>query len=276
MIHDPEFSRLAMDAETIYRRVFEMKLYEICFSPTGGTKKNADVICGKLSDDIIEIDLSDSNTDFTSISLENERMAVIAVPSYGGRMPVTAAERLSQIRGNGINAVLVCVYGNRAYEDTLAEMEDTAEQAGFNVVAAVAAIAEHSIVHQIASGRPDSEDKKNLEDFAEKIKNNVISGKICKPVIPGNRPYKKRSGVGMIPKPGKDCVKCGLCAKKCPVRAIDLSNPSKVASDRCISCMRCVTICPHSARSVNKLMLAAASAMLRKACAERKECELFI
>ena len=72
-------------------------------------------------------------------------MAVIAVPSYGGRVPGTAAGRLGAIRGNGARAVLVCVYGNRAYEDTLVELQDIAKQAGFRVTAAVAAVAEHSI-----------------------------------------------------------------------------------------------------------------------------------
>lgn len=30
--------------------------------------------------------------------------------------------------------------------------------------------------------------------------------------IPGNRPYKKGAGVGLVPKATKDCVSCGLCA----------------------------------------------------------------
>ena len=80
----------------------------------------------------------------------------------------------------------------------------------------------------------------------------------------------------MVPKPSKACVNCGLCAEKCPVQAIDLTNPKKVDSKTCISCMRCVSICPHSARKVNSIMLATAGAMLKKACSERKECELYI
>ena len=80
----------------------------------------------------------------------------------------------------------------------------------------------------------------------------------------------------MVPKPDKDCVKCGLCAKKCPVQAIDKNDSKKVDSKACISCMRCVSVCPHSARKVNGVMLAAAGAMLKKACSQRKECELYI
>ena len=79
-----------------------------------------------LAEQAISVDLTDSRTDFDKISLTQDDLAVIAVPSYGGRVPTPAAERLAALHGNGARAVLVCVYGNRAYEDTLVELEDTA------------------------------------------------------------------------------------------------------------------------------------------------------
>lgn len=80
----------------------------------------------------------------------------------------------------------------------------------------------------------------------------------------------------MVPKPTKDCVKCGLCARECPVQAIDLHNPKEVDGKKCISCMRCVSVCPHSARKINGMMLAAVGMALKKVCADRKENELYI
>ena len=169
----------------------------------------------------------------------------------------------------------MAVYGNRAYEDTLLELQDTAAEAGFAVIAAIAAVAEHSIAHQFATGRPDAQDQQQLETFAQSIKEKLASGELSMPHVPGNRPYKT-SSVSMVPKATKACVSCGLCAQKCPVQAIDRLHPQNVDKKACISCMRCVAICPHHARRLHPIMQAAAGLALKKACAQRKEAELFI
>jgi ferredoxin len=253
-----------------------MKLYDIVFSPTGGTKKVADYLTGVLEGDVTTVDLTDSTQDFDAVSLTKEDVAVISVPSYGGRVPAVAVERLGVVHGNGARAILVCVYGNRAYEDTLVELEDTVKRAGFQVIAAVAAIAEHSIARQFADGRPDALDAAQLSDFAKQIQHKLSGADNSEPAIPGNRPYKKSGGVGMVPKATKECTNCGICAEKCPVQAIDRENPKKVNEKVCISCMRCVAVCPQGARKLNPVMLSAASLMLKKVCSERKECDLFL
>lgn len=253
-----------------------MKLYEMTFSPTGGTQKAADLLTEALGDARIAVDLTDNNADFSALVFTPEDVVVIAVPSYGGRVPGPATERIGAMKGSGARAVLVCVYGNRAYEDTLVELEDTARQAGFRVIAAVAAIAEHSIARRYAAGRPDAADAKQLQAFAGKIREKLSAGDSAEPRIPGNRPYKKAGGSGMVPKPTKECTNCGLCAKKCPVQAIDPSDPKLTNKDKCISCMRCVSICPQSARKVSSVLLTAADVALKKVCSGRKEGELYI
>ena len=248
-----------------------MNVVEIVFSPTGGTEKVADIIGKCWNENPAKIDLSDAKADFSKYEITGQDMAVIAMPSFGGRAPTVVIERLKTIHGNGASCVLVCVYGNRAYEDTLVEMEDAAKECGFQVIAAISAVAEHSIMPQYATGRPDEADRKQLIDYADQIagKTELVS------TIPGNRPYKKAGGAGLVPKPDKSCVKCGLCAKTCPVQAID-SVQFIADSKKCISCMRCVKLCPQNARKVNGMMVSVAALAIKKACSVRKENELFL
>ena len=253
-----------------------MKLYDIVFSPTGGTQKVASLLTDALDGEVTRVDLTDSKQDFHKFQFTQGDVAVISMPSYAGRIPAVAAERLGMLNGQGARAILVCVYGNRAYEDTLVELEDTAKQAGFQVIAAVAAVAEHSIARQFASGRPDGQDTQQLTDFARQIQGKLSAADTSKPAIPGNRPYKKAGGAGMAPKPTKDCNLCGICAAECPVEAIDKENPKSVDETACISCMRCISVCPRSARRVNPVKLSAVSLMLKQVCAQRKSCELFL
>ena len=248
-----------------------MSTVEIVFSPTGGTEKVARILGGCWDDNAVVIDLSDAETDFSKCSIDSGDQVIVAMPSFGGRAPAVAIERLAKIEGNGSKCTLVCVYGNRAYEDTLVEMEDAAKKSGFTVVAAIAAVAEHSIMPRYAAGRPDASDRKQLEQFA-----GLIAGKTeAVGSIPGNRPYKKAGGAGLVPKVGKGCTKCGLCASNCPVGAIDPVT-FKADSKKCISCMRCMRQCPKNCRSVNSLMVSIASMAIKKACSARKENELYL
>ncbi len=248
-----------------------MNVTEIVFSPTGGTEKVADILGKHWDENPKKIDLSDAKSDFSRCEITGQDIVIIAMPSFGGRAPAVAIERLRNIHGNGTRCVLVCVYGNRAYEDTLVEMEDAAKECGFQVAAAISAVAEHSIMPQYAAGRPDEADRKQLTDFAGKIAGKTGPAS----TIPGNRPYKKAGGAGLVPKPDKSCVKCGLCAKMCPVQAI---HPAQFTADskKCISCMRCIKLCQKNARKVNGLMVSAAAVAIKKACSVRKENELFL
>lgn len=251
--------------------------HSIIFSPTGGTKKVADILLERISDDAKRqtVDLCDPNTCYEEAVFGSDDLALIAIPSYGGHVPKTALERISQIDGAGVRAVLVCVYGNRAYDNTLAELQDAAVKAGFRPIAAVAAVAEHSIARQVAAGRPDAADAAVLREMAEKIMEKISAGNENMPGVPGKVKEKQGMSMGMAPGISGNCVKCGLCAQKCPVGAID-ADTLKSDSKKCISCMRCISLCPQNARKLNKVITSLGGVALGTLCKKRRECELFL
>ena len=60
------------------------------------------------------------------------------------------------------------------------------------------------------------------------------------------------------------------------VEIVELPKLTHVQSMGCISCMRCVSMCPFSQRRVPKAMQLAASAALIKMCAGRKEPKFYL
>lgn len=251
-------------------------MYEIVFSPTGGTKKVADLLCGGIAENCRIVDLCDRKMEQENRTFTAEDICLFAVPCFGGRVPDLAAQRIRRMKGNHAKAILVVVIGNRAYDDALIELKDLAEEAGFVPVAAVCGNAEHSIMRQFGSGRPDAQDVKELNTYASRIKELLRQESFGELQVPGNRPYKNYSGLPMKPSASSQCTKCGKCAKECPAGAIEEEHPDTTDKDKCITCMRCVAVCPTGARALNKVMLSAAGVAMKKACSGRKKNELYL
>lgn len=251
-----------------------MSTYNVFFSPTGGTKKVADVVCNVINENHKNIDLS-KNAD--KIVFDKNDVCVVSVPSFGGRVPALAIENLKNITANGAKAILVCVYGNRVWDDTLSELQDVAESIGFVVVGGVVAVAEHSIFRQFATGRPDNQDVDELKQFAQQIKQKLDAGNFEKIVLPGSHgEYKVYNGSSFKPTANESCVLCGLCSDKCPAGAIPYENPTETDVQKCISCMRCISICPVKARGLDEAVVNAVAQKMAPAFEGRKKNYLFL
>lgn len=213
------------------------------FSPTGGTKKVSDIFAAAVGKEVVWHDLGDKQT---LVKQPQGELVVVAAPVFGGRIPSVVREKIKTLAGKGKKAVTIAVYGNRAYEDALLEMNDILMQGGFTVIASAAFVAQHSIVPEVGAGRPDAEDEKEIRAFAEAVKNSTSTENIQ---VPGNHPYKPEMNVAAAPLSLPSCTACGACAKICPTDAIANEDGNMVTdAAKCILCMACVHACPLQAR----------------------------
>jgi len=250
-------------------------IHLIYFSPAYSTREIARIVGENINSSFIEHDITqglDSLLSFTA----NE-IVVFAMPVYAGRVPVQAVIQLNKIKGNNTPAFIVCVYGNRDYDDALLELQDISETNGFNVIGGAAFVARHSIFPTVAENRPDADDLKVIKEFADKclmILNNPNSAS-KKIEIKGNRPYKIPGKIPFTPKANNKCNNCGTCAKLCPAGAIPINNLKSTDKSLCFTCTRCIYVCPQNARKIGGLVYKIANSKFRSAYADRKEPELF-
>ncbi len=177
-------------------------------------------------------------------------LLIVGVPSYAGKVPEMAVRSLRRFLGNNTPAIIVSVYGNRAYDDTLIELKDLMESHGFKLLSAAAVIAQHSIFPKIAEGRPNADDMEKLHEFASKSRELLIQipkmSAVSRLMVKGNRPYRDTKPIPLHPEGSKGkCISCHACVKMCPVGAITMKEPYKTNEKKCISCGRCVVVCPE-------------------------------
>lgn len=109
-----------------------MKIHAFYFSPTGGTRKVLNIILSVWNCEKCYYDLANKSICVENTKLEKDDFCVIAVPCFSGRVPQFIIPRLQKIDGNGVKAIMVTTYGNRAFDDVLIELKNTLEP-GFSV-----------------------------------------------------------------------------------------------------------------------------------------------
>ena len=257
----------------------------IYFSPTHTTRRILEGIAhGMPGVPVDHLNLTPPVTRDQELAILHDALAIIGAPVYGGRIPIEAVHRLRRLKGNGTLAVLVVVYGNRAYEDALLELRDLAIEQGFAPVAAGAFIGEHSFSNAatpIAHGRPDLDDLQHAAEFGKRVQEKLETLPACesRPLlsVPGDVPYKERRAPSQIPPVRQEalCAKCGKCVTICPTAAIMMGDTVVTDPSLCIICCACIKSCPTGARTIEDSRIRQVAERLSLNCRIRQQPEMY-
>lgn len=240
------------------------------FSPGGTTKTCADSILEGMGGTARSISLLSPEV----AKVDPADVSVVAFPVYSGHVAPIILERLDvAMKGPG-KAVGIAVYGNRGVDNALSEIHEYLAGRGFEVVALVSAIGQHSLYEKIAAGRPDEKDAAALRQIGQRIAVKLESGDETPfdfPKDPEAKPY----GLITAPITTDDCISCGICEDECPTQVIEIIDIA-VSPAQCLGCTLCIEVCPVDAREFPAEVSAMVEQFLTANASERREPELFL
>ena len=236
-----------------------MEVKRICalyFSPPGNTRRAVCAAANALAEHY------QLPCEEISVTLPHERverdfgagdLVVVGAPTYAGKLPNKMLPYFqSGLHGNGALAAAVVTYGNRSFDNSLAELCASLEMDGFHTAAGGAFVGTHAFSDALAPGRPGEDDLHEIERFAAAIAEKVdrAEGVPAPVVVDGDAaaPYYVPKGTDGAPAkflkatPKTDaekCTRCGLCASQCrwapSVRMIRALSPAFALSARAAS-----------------------------------------
>lgn len=151
-----------------------MEIKRVCalyFSATGNTEKTVAAFAETLAE---QLGVPWERLPFTKPA-ERERdymfadtdLVVVGTPTYAGKLPNKILPDLkARLHGNGALAAAIVTFGNRSYDNALAELCAVLEGDGFHTVAGGAFVDRHAFTDKLAEDRPDWDDRKELKNFA--------------------------------------------------------------------------------------------------------------
>ena len=241
-------------------------VWSVYFSATGTTEKVVTTLAKTVAQELgaqyqaFSFNLPKSRED--ELTFGPDDLVVMGMPVYAGRVPNLLLPYVrDKVKGNGTLAVPVVLYGNRNFDDGLMELKNVMRDNGFMPVAAGAFVGEHSFSTILGAGRPDADDMALVDELAHKAAEKVkgltevpaqaVEVEGCDPIRPYYTPRDRHGNpiniLPVKPKTTDACTQCGLCARECPLGAIDPEDAHLVPG-KCMKCNRCVRLCPKQAK----------------------------
>ena len=267
-------------------------VYAVYFSATGNTRKVVTTLANALAEsfevplEVVDFTLPQSRQE--QYSFAKTDLVVFGTPTYAGKVPNKLLEFVKTgFVGNDAIAVPVVTFGNRSFDNSLAELCACLEGEGFHTVAAGAFACQHAFSDVLAAGRPDSDDMTVLAKLGSAVVGKV--GKMTEYPAPiavdgdASAPYYVPKGLDgqpakflkATPKTNMDkCTNCGVCASLCPMGSINPANVAEVTGI-CIKCHSCIRNCPEGAKYLDDEAFLSHKAMLERDFMRRAEAKIF-
>lgn len=246
-----------------------MRIKVCCFSPTGATRQVASHLAQLLATEL------NAEVEYHSYTLPQERetmpvfgkedLVLWATPVYAGRIPNKTLEYVRtallnpQAPNTGLPAVALVTFGNRAYDNALAELVGLMNDGGLCPIGGAAVVTRHCFSDTLGAGRPNDEDLTALREFAKTVAEAVKTGRATPVQVPGEAhperyyaPLKANNApAGFLKaRPSCDatrCTRCGQCLEVCPMGSIRSNEGLPSFEGICIKCQACRRLCPQQA-----------------------------
>lgn len=149
------------------------QVYAVYFSPTGHTKN---LVC-RLAADLakaLQVPLKTVSFDLPAEREGENRfsasdLVVVGGPTYAESFPIKSCRPTGSLIRSGDAGRRLVTYGNRSFDNALAELSAILEAKDFNLVAAGAFVANHAFSNILAAGRPDEADLADVEGLSRQV-----------------------------------------------------------------------------------------------------------
>lgn len=265
------------------------------FSPTGGMLQVAQHMGDRLGA------LLGAEVEYHSYTLLREReelpqveagdFVVWATPVYAGRIPNKTLDYVRRaLRADGNPAIALVTFGNRAYDNALAELVGLMVEGGMKPVGAVAMVTRHAFSDTLGAGRPNEDDLAALDSFAAQVAEKLLTfnSQLSTIDVPGEAhperyytPLKTNNApAGFLKaKPSCNselCTCCGECLEVCPMGSIGVKDGMPTFDGICIKCQACRRHCPTGAIAFTDPEYLSHVAMIERTFAAPKRSEFYV
>ena len=271
----------------------KVKIYY--FSPTGSTRQAAQHLGDRLGE------LLGTGVGYHSYTLPRERevlpqveagdVVVWATPVYAGRIPNKTLDYVRRaLHADGNRAVALVTFGNRAYDNALAELVGLMEEGGMKPVGAAAMVTRHAFSDTLGAGRPNEDDLAALDCFATEVCERLTADNahLSSLAVPGEAHPERyytplntnNAPAGFLKaKPSCNselCTRCGECREVCPMGSMGEHDGRPTFDGICIKCQACRRHCPSGAIAFTDPEYLSHVAMIERTFAAPKRPEFYV